>query len=90
MSTPNPALVAAAPALIAALQAIQQFSTNIGANPADWPAKVPGAFQVLLGTVQLQLPVLVTAEAGVLQTDVNTKVAGLISQLQALSTAKPA
>ena len=87
MSNPNPALAAAAPALIAVLEAIQQFSTNIGADPLLWSIKVPGALTVLLGTVQLQLPVIAQAEAGVLQSDVNAKVASWIASLKALPPA---
>jgi hypothetical protein len=82
MSTPNPIAAAAAPSLIAVLEAIQAFNTNIGANPAEWPLKVPGAFTVLLGTVQMQLPALAAAEAGTLQADVNAKLAGWIASLK--------
>lgn len=84
MSTPNPALVAAAPALIAALQAVQQFNTDMGSNPAQWAANYPGASLKLLGTLQLQLPALASAEAGALQTEVNTKIGSAITSLQAL------
>ena len=81
MSTPNPLVTAASPELIAVLKAILQFNANIGADPAQWPLKVPGAFTVLLGTVQLQLPALAAAEAGALQADVNSKVEGWIAKL---------
>jgi len=83
MSTPNPILVAAAPAIIAALKAIEQFSVNIGTDPTQWAVKVPGAFQVLLGTIELQLPVVAAAEAGALQTDVTAKINALIAKLPA-------
>lgn len=84
MSTPNPALVAAAPSLIAALQAIQQFNADMGTNPASWVANYPGASLKLVGTLQLELPALVTAEAGALQADINTKIGSAISSLQGL------
>lgn len=84
MSTPNPALVAAAPSLIAALQAVKQFIANLGTDPALVAAKLPGALQVLIGTVELQLPVIVTAEIGVVAPDLNTKLDGLIGNLQNL------
>lgn len=83
MSTPNPLLEAGKPALIAALQAVLQFNSNIGADPQQWALKVPGALTVLLGTLSLQLPVLAQAEAGALQADVNAKITALISKLQA-------
>lgn len=82
MSTPNPIAAAAAPSLIAVLQAIQAFNTNIGAIPSEWPIKVPGALTILLGTVQMQLPTLASAEASTLQAEVNAKLAGWITSLQ--------
>lgn len=85
MSTPNPILVAAAPSLITALQAIQQFNTDMGTNPAQWAANYPGASLKLIGTLQLQLPALATAEASALQTDINTKIGSAITALQALA-----
>lgn len=88
-STANPALVAAAPYLIAALQAIQQFDTDMGA-PSEWAANYLGASQKLLGTVELQLAPLINADGNVLQSDINTKVAGIITQLQALVPATTA
>ena len=78
MSSANPA----APALIAMLQAVQQFITNIGTDPQQWPVKVPGALTVLMGTVELELPVLAQAEAGAVLTDINAKIAAKIKSLQ--------
>ena len=83
MSTPNPILVAAEPSLIAILQALKAFNVNIGADPTKWPLTVPGAFTILVGTVQLQLPSVAAAEAGALQADVNSKIDGWSSALQA-------
>jgi hypothetical protein len=83
MSTPNPLLVAGTPALIAVLQAIKQFNANIGADPAKWVITVPGALTILLGTVELQLPALATAEAGAALTDVNARIDSWITKLQA-------
>lgn len=83
MSTPNPVLVAAAPSLIAVLQALKQFNVNIGADPTKWALTVPGAFTILVGTVQLQLPSVAAAEAGALQTDINTKIDSWIASLTA-------
>ena len=84
MSNPNPVLVAAAPSLIAVLQAVQQFNINIGADPTKWPITVPGALTILLGTIQLQLPAVASAEATALQADVNGKIGGWITTLKAL------
>lgn len=78
MSSANPA----APALIGMLQAVQQFITNIGTDPQQWPVKVPGALTVLMGTVELELPVLAQAEAGAVLTDINAKIAAKIKSLQ--------
>lgn len=82
MSTPNPVVVAGAPSIIAVLQALQTFVTNLGTDPLQVSVKFPGALQVLIGSVELQLPVLASAEFGALQTDVNSKIAGWITKLQ--------
>jgi hypothetical protein len=86
MSTPNPALKAAAPELIAILQAIIQFNTNMGANPLMWVTNFPGASLQLQGAVLLQLPALATAEAGALQTIINTHLSTWEAQLQAAAS----
>lgn len=88
MSTPNPVLVAAAPSLIAALQALQQFETDLGPNPLQWVANYPGAKLKLLGTLALQLPAIATAEGGALEGLINTTTSGWITKLQELT--KPA
>lgn len=83
MSTPNPVVTAAVPALIAALEAIQTFVTNLGTDPLQVAVKFPGALQVLIGTIELQVPGLATAELGALQAEVNAKIAGAIAKLKA-------
>lgn len=88
MSTPNPIVAAAAPSLIPVLQSLQTFITNLGTDPAQVPAKFPGALQVLIGSVELQLPALAVAEFSALQTDANAKIAGWITSLQAAAAAK--
>lgn len=85
MSTPNPALVAAAPSLIAALQAIQQFETDIGADPTKWLLTLEPAKLKLLGALGLLLPGLESSEVSVLGTIINTTTAGWITKLQAIS-----
>jgi hypothetical protein len=82
-STPNPILVAAAPAIINALNAVNQFATDIGPDPTKWALMVPGALQKLLGTLEMQIPIVATAEGGALQTVVNAKVTELIAKLNA-------
>jgi hypothetical protein len=83
MSTPNPIEAAAAPSLIAVLQALQAFITNLGTDPALMAVKFPGALQVFLGTVEMQAPTVVSAEIGALQSAANTKIAAWITSLQA-------
>lgn len=85
-STPNPVLVAAAPSLIAAIEAVQQFETDIGTDIAQWPLKVPAAKLKLLGNLALLVPGLEGAEVAALGTVINTTTAGWISKLQALSS----
>ena len=85
MSTPNPALVAAAPTLITALQQVQtMINTITTGDPATIGARVLPAAQIFLGQLTLLWPGLATAELGVAQTEINTKISGLITQLQTL------
>ena len=88
MSTPNPALVAAAPSLIKILQAVQQFDANMGPDPTKWVVNYPGASLSLIGQIDLLLPGLVTAEVGAVQAVITNKTNGWIASLQAL-TPKP-
>lgn len=89
MSTPNPILVAAEPALVASLQALQTFITNLGTDPTQVAVKFPGALQILLGSVELQLPALASAEFGAAQAAAQSAIGGWITKLQA-AAAKPA
>jgi len=82
MSAPNPVVTAATPSLIAVLQALQAFVTNLGTDPAQVAIKFPGASQILIGTVEMQFPALASSELGALQTDINTKIGGWITKLQ--------
>ena len=82
MSTPNPVVTAAAPSLIQVLEAVQTFVINLGTDPLQVAAKFPGALQVLIGTVELQLPSLASAELSTVQGEVNTKIAGWIASLK--------
>lgn len=83
-TTPNPALVAAAPALIALIGAIQTFETNMGPDPLAWQLKLPGSLTVLEGTVMLQLMQLGLAEIGAGETIINSKLGAWVTSLKAL------
>jgi len=90
MSDPNPLLVAAAPSLIASLQALQTFVTNLGTDPTQVAVKFPGASAILLGQLELQLPALLASEFGAAQVAVNAQIGTLITKLQAATTAPKA
>ena len=82
-STTNPIVAAAAPSLIAVLQAVEVFIANIGTDPAQIAIKFPGALTVLLGTIEMQLPGLAASELGALQAAANTKIGTWITSLKA-------
>lgn len=83
--TPNPALVAAAPVLLTVIGELQTFfNTVLTGDPAQVLVRFDGASKVLLGQIELQLPVLATDEVGVLKSDINTKLAGWSTGLTAL------
>ena len=84
MSTPNPALVAAAPSLILAIKAIQQFETDIGPDPTKWVLTVEPAKLKLLGALGLLVPGLEGAEVSALGNIINTTTAGWLTHLEAL------
>lgn len=87
MSTPNPLEQAAIPTAIAIIGAMQAFFASLGTDPTQWPLKADGAAKVFLGTVELQLPVLASAEAGAVVTTINTTLAGWTDKLKAAQTA---
>jgi hypothetical protein len=87
-STPNPILKAAAPTLITALQELQTaINTILTGDPLQIPMRAGPAVAILIGQLQLLIPGLAVAEQGVVQTEVNTKLGGLITQLQAIQAA---
>lgn len=90
MSTQNPVLAAAAPSLISVLEAVNQFESDIGTDPAQWPVKVPAAKLKFLGTVGLQLQPLIGAEVLAGEAVINSVTASWITKLQALIPAKTA
>jgi len=90
MSTPNPALVAAAPTLIAGLTDLKQCLTTIlTGDPALLVARIAPAVAILDGQLTLLLPGLLSAEQAVAAGAATAGIDGLITKLQALS-AKPA
>jgi hypothetical protein len=90
MTTPNPALVAAAPEFSAALSALSQFFTNLGPDPTKLPVTLPGAWNIFKGQVELQLPQLINAEWGVLVSGAQSDIANWQKQLAAQTAATPA
>jgi hypothetical protein len=90
MSAPNPALVAAAPSLISAIQAFQQFENDMGPNPLLWPGNYLPAKLKLVGALGLLLPGVLTAEGGVLVNLLNTQGNTWIKELQAVQAAAAA
>jgi hypothetical protein len=80
---------AAIPTALAIINAAKQLIANLGTDPAQIPFKAPGAIQIFVGTVEMQFPSLAVAELGAVQTDVNSKLDGLSSKLQA-QLAQPA
>jgi hypothetical protein len=78
----DPVVTAAIPSLISALQAVNTFIADMGTDPNQLALRFPGAVQKLVGTLELQLPVLATAELSALQSDVQSRISGLIADLQ--------
>ena len=88
MSTPNPALVAAAPTLISALTLVQQAVTTIlTGDPAMIGLRVVPAVAILDNQLTLLFPQLLTAEEAVASTAATSGITKLIAKLQALQTA---
>ena len=84
-STPSPALVAAAPVLLNVLSELQTFfATVLTGDPTQIAMRFDGASKVLLGSIELQLPGLATAEIAVVQSDINAKLTSWKTNLTAL------
>lgn len=90
----NSALVAAAPVLEVVIDEMTTFvNTVLTGDPLQIPLRLAGAADVFIGQVKLQFPELVSAEVGVVQTEITGGLASLKSKLQGLVTpvtAKPA
>jgi len=89
-STPSPALVAAAPSLISALEAVKQFRQDMGADPLKWAVNFPGAELKLVGQLDLLAPGLLVAEGTALGNAIDAKIDAGIANLKALSEPAPA
>ena len=86
MSTPNPvpspALVAASPFLKTALTSLKSaVNTTLTGDPAQIALRAGPAFAIFLNQLMLMEPSLVAAEAGVINTDIGSKIDGLIAKL---------
>src|SRR5208282_5543375 len=85
MSDSNPVLKAAAPTLIVALQELQTaLNTILTGDPLQIPLRAGPAVTILVGQLELLLPGLAAAEQSVVVTEVNGKLSGLITKLQAI------
>lgn len=83
MSNPNPFEVAALPSLINAVTAVKTFFNSLGTDPAKIAVNLPGASQVLLGTLELQLVPLAGSEIGAVNAVVNQRLDSLLASLEA-------
>ena len=86
----NPIETAAIPTAVAILTAFETLLANIGTDPAQAVAKLPGAVEVFLGTVEMQFPSLAGAEIGAIETEGLSKVGALITKLNAAKAAAAA
>lgn len=87
MSTPNPVLKAAAPTLIQAITLVQDaLNTILTGDPAQIPLRAGPAAAILVAKLELLVPSLATAEVGAVNTDVQAKLAAVVTKLQALNT----
>lgn len=91
MSTPDPALVAAAPMIDATLAALQVFiQTTFTGDLLGLPGRAANAELILVGTVGLQLPGILVAGQNLIGNQLGAGVAGLRAKLKAAITPPPA
>ena len=89
MSTPNPALVAAAPYLETALNDVKEaVATILTGDPMQIPLRVGPAVQILTAKLALLEPALATAEEGVVLQTATSGLDSLIAKLQAIQGKK--
>lgn len=76
---------AALPSAAVVVSAMQTFFTNVNlADPLGVPARIPGAFTIFRGTIELQAPALAAAEGSAVAVDVNTVLAGWAAKIKSL------
>ena len=90
VSNPNPFEQAALPFAVFVVKAIQSLIAGLNPNPVVAAGQIPGAFQVLLGQIEMQFPSLAASEFGAAQSALNSQLAGILAKLQAQQTAAPA
>jgi hypothetical protein len=91
MSTPNPALVAAAPILAQGLTLVKTAVTTIlTGDPALLPARIQPALAILDAQLVLLAPALLTAEEAVGAAEATSGLDGLIAKLNAIAATPPA
>lgn len=73
---------AAIPTAISVLQAAQGFANSIGNDPTKYALTVPAAFNVFVGTLELQLPSLAQAEGATVISIATSRISSWISTLQ--------
>lgn len=82
MSTPSPALVAASPYLKQAIADIKAaVNTILSGDPAQIGLRVTPALGILVNQLVLLEPGVLSAEQGVLLTDINSKLDALSAKL---------
>lgn len=86
MST-NPALKAAAPSLIAAIDVWDQFEADMGTDPALWALKFMPAKLKALGALGLLVQPLIGAEVVAGENIIGATTSGWKTQLQAIAAA---
>lgn len=83
----NAAEAAAIPTAIAIVQALKQFKTDLGPDPAKIGLNAGPAFLKFTATVELQAPALLTSEWGAVTANFDTQADGWIAALQAKQAA---
>lgn len=87
MTTPNPALVAAAPSLDAALALLDTFvTTTLTGDPMQIGLRADASFKVFSGNIELLFPELASAEVGAVKTEISGGIAALRAKLKAATT----
>lgn len=89
MSTPNPALVAAAPELKLALTNLKaMLATILTGDPVLAPARAVPAANIFVNQLALIWPELAVAEEGVLLQQGSAGIDSLIAKIDAITAAK--